>query len=83
MAVVPGSGSSYLKGAAAAGADVMVTGDVSHHRAVEAGDDGLAVIDPGHLATERPGVARLYAAVAAIFPGAVDLTTLDLEEATG
>ena len=73
IAVVPGSGSSYMTAAAAAGADVLVTGDVGHHRMVEATDSGLAVIDPGHVATEEPGMERLYALVAGIVPGAIDL----------
>jgi putative NIF3 family GTP cyclohydrolase 1 type 2 len=59
VAVVPGSGSSFLDSARAAGADVIVTGDVDHHRAVGALDRGLAVIDPGHAATELPGVRSL------------------------
>ncbi len=59
VAVVPGSGSSFIGAAAAAGADVLVTGDVGHHRMVEAGDRGLAIIDPGHLATERPGMREV------------------------
>ncbi len=74
VAVVPGSGSAYIEAAAAAGADVLVTGDVTHHRMVEAGDRGLSIIDPGHLATERPGMRRLYDLVAGIVPEAVDLT---------
>jgi putative NIF3 family GTP cyclohydrolase 1 type 2 len=42
------------------GADVLVTGDVKYHDAREAEALGLAVIDPGHFATERlmvPGLA--------------------------
>jgi dinuclear metal center YbgI/SA1388 family protein len=74
VAVVPGSGSSFIGAAAAAGADVLVTGDVGHHRMVEAADRGLAIIDPGHLATERPGIVRLYDLVAGIVPEAVNLT---------
>lgn len=74
VAVVPGSGASYIRAAAAEGADVLVTGDVGHHRVVEAADFGLAVIDPGHMTTERPGIQRLYALVAGIVPGAIDLT---------
>ncbi|MGZ8785924.1 MAG: Nif3-like dinuclear metal center hexameric protein [Acidimicrobiia bacterium] len=74
VSVVPGSGSSYIHAAAAAGADVLVTGDVGHHRMVEAADFGLAVVDPGHLATERPGIQRLYALVAGIVPEVIDLT---------
>ena len=59
VAVLPGSGSSFVAAAAASGADVLITGDVDHHRAVEARDVGLSVIDPGHAATERPGMAAL------------------------
>ncbi len=63
VAVVPGSGSDFIGSARAVGADVIVTGDVSHHRAVSALDRGLAVIDPGHAPTERPGMAALLATV--------------------
>lgn len=62
MAVVPGSG-SFLIEAAAEIADALVTGDVSHHRAVAAADFGLAVVDPGHITTERPGMKALVAMV--------------------
>jgi dinuclear metal center YbgI/SA1388 family protein len=78
VAVVPGSGSSFIDHAAGA-AEVLVTGDITHHQARKATDRGLAVVDAGHVPTERPGVARLYAAVSAIIPGAVDLTHLDPE----
>ncbi|NND04002.1 MAG: Nif3-like dinuclear metal center hexameric protein [Acidimicrobiia bacterium] len=77
VAVVPGSGSSLLSAAAAAGADVLVTGDVSHHRANEAVERGLAVLDAGHAPTERPGIARLYSLVSKMFDETVDLTHLD------
>ena len=63
VAVVPGSGSDLI-GRVAGDADVLVTSDVSHHRAQEALSRGLAVVDAGHVATERPGLARLYASVA-------------------
>jgi len=69
-AVVPGSGSDLFEDALAAGAQAIVTADVSHHRARHALELGLAVIDPGHAATERPGVARLYAAVQHVAPAA-------------
>lgn len=77
LAVVPGSGSSFIP-AAAEVADVLVTGDVSHHSAVAARDLGLAVVDPGHVATERPGMSRLVALVrAASDLDVVDLTGID------
>lgn len=77
VAVLPGSGSSFLSAAAAAGADVIVTGDVDHHRSVEARDRGISVIDPGHAATERPGMAALVALVRAACP---DLEVRDLTD---
>ncbi|MFP5331746.1 MAG: Nif3-like dinuclear metal center hexameric protein, partial [Acidimicrobiia bacterium] len=65
--------------AAAAGADVIVTGDVDHHRAVESRDRGMSVIDPGHTATERPGIQALLEAVRDACPEAEmqDLTGHD------
>lgn len=77
VAVVPGSGGSFIADAARAGAAVLVTGDVSHHEARAALDLGMAVVDPGHAATERPGVRALYAAVSEIVTDAVDLTGVD------
>jgi putative NIF3 family GTP cyclohydrolase 1 type 2 len=76
-AVVPGSGADFGRAAVAAGADVLVTGDVSHHRANEALEAGLAVIDAGHAATERPGVAKLYSFVSNMFENTIDLTHID------
>ena len=77
VAVVPGSGGSLVGSAAAVRADVLVTGDVRHHDARLAERKGLAIVDPGHAATERPGVRALYAAVAAIDGEAVDLGDVD------
>lgn len=76
VAVVPGSGSSFIA-AAAAVADVLVTGDVDHHRAVEARDRGLSVIDPGHAATERPGMKALLDVVRTACP---DLSVVDMTD---
>jgi putative NIF3 family GTP cyclohydrolase 1 type 2 len=63
VAVVPGSGGGFVSGAAGV-ADVLVTGDVGHHQAQRGLEQGLCVVDAGHVATERPGVERLYAALA-------------------
>ena len=76
-AVVPGSGGDFAAAAAASGAEVLITGDVSHHRARAALDLGLSVVDPGHAATERPGVATLYAAVSEVVGEAQHLEDLD------
>ncbi len=77
VAVLPGSGGSHLDEAVSAGADVYVTGDLSHHEARRAVDGGMGVVDAGHGPTERPGVRALYALVAEIVDGAVDLGGVD------
>jgi len=76
VAVIPGSGGSMLDSVAA---DVVVTGDVSHHQARDAVSRGIAVIDPGHAATERPGVQSLYAAVSQLLGDAIDMTDVDAD----
>lgn len=77
VAVVPGSGASFIE-AAADVAEVLITGDVGHHRCVTAQDLGLAIVDPGHVATERPGMRALIALVAeASGLDVVDMTDVD------
>ncbi len=65
VAVLPGAGEDFARAAREAGADVFVTGDLRHHATRRALDAGLASIDAGHAATERPGVERLLALIAA------------------
>ena len=57
VAVCGGSGASLLHKAAFAGADVLVTGDVKYHEALDALAAGIAVIDAGHFATEQPVIS--------------------------
>ncbi len=52
VAVVGGAGDSHVGAAMAAGADVYVTGDLRHHVTLDALEQGLALIDAGHHATE-------------------------------
>jgi dinuclear metal center YbgI/SA1388 family protein len=53
VAVVAGSGGSLIPIAAQMGAELMITGDVTHHQALEALQAGMALIDAGHFQTER------------------------------
>lgn len=77
VGVVPGSGSDLIE-AAAEVADALVTGDVSHHRAVAGLDRGLAIVDPGHIATERPGMEALVQMVSGLAVAEVlDLTHIN------
>lgn len=52
LAVSPGSGKSAISHAIKKGADVLVTGDISHHDGLDAVEQGLSVIDAGHYGTE-------------------------------
>lgn len=68
VAVLGGAGTSAIPDALRAGADVLVTGDVRHHVALDALELGLALIDAGHHATEvaaMPAFAARIATVAA------------------
>lgn len=49
-AVLGGSGSRYVRHAMFAGADVLITGDIDYHTAVDAVEAGFSIIDPGHNA---------------------------------
>lgn len=56
VAVSPGSGKNYIKDAIKAGVDVLITGDIDHHAALDAKEQGLSIIDGGHFGTEHPMV---------------------------
>lgn len=53
VALVGGSGGTMISAASNKGADLLVTGDVRHHEALEAEALGLTLIDAGHFHTER------------------------------
>lgn len=53
IAVVGGSGGSLISSAAKSGADVLITGDVGHHAALEARTLGIGIMDGGHFNTEK------------------------------
>ncbi|MBT9153145.1 MAG: GTP cyclohydrolase 1 type 2 [Firmicutes bacterium] len=52
VAVCGGSGGSLIGTASSRGAEVLITGDVTHHQVLEAEALGLALVDAGHYATE-------------------------------
>lgn len=59
VAVCGGSGDSLLAAATAQGADVLVTADLKHHRALEHLEDGgCAIVDVAHWASEWPWLAQ-------------------------
>lgn len=52
-AISPGSGKIAVKPAIAAGADVLITGDVDHHMGIDCVAQGMNVIDAGHYGLEK------------------------------
>jgi dinuclear metal center YbgI/SA1388 family protein len=59
VAIVCGAGGEFIPDAARAGVDVLLTGEARFHDYLAAEAQGLALLLPGHFATERPGVEAL------------------------
>lgn len=53
VAVMPGSGKSYIKNTIHSQADVMITGDIDHHDGIDGVAQGLVIIDAGHYGIEH------------------------------
>jgi len=53
FAVVTGSGASMWKRCLSAGVDVLLTGDMKHHDAIDAAENGVVIVDAGHFETEK------------------------------
>jgi dinuclear metal center YbgI/SA1388 family protein len=59
VAVLGGSGASFISAVAKTGAQAYLTSDCKFHQFQESRDRGLILIDAGHYATERPACDRL------------------------
>jgi dinuclear metal center YbgI/SA1388 family protein len=68
VAVACGSAGSFLEPARRAGCDVLVTGETSFHTCLEAEAEGIALVLPGHYASERFAVEELAEVLAGAFP---------------
>ena len=68
VAVACGAAGESLKDAVRADADLFVTGELRFHDGLAAEAAGLAVLLPGHFATERPAVEALARRLQAAFP---------------
>ena len=68
VAVVGGAADGEWRAAREAGADVLVTGEVKQHVALEAAESGFALVAAGHYATEQPGVVALRDRMAQSLP---------------
>lgn len=68
LAVISGAGGSLFEDALAMGADCLLTGEASHHHALDARRLGLSLIAAGHYATEFPVTAAVARRLRAAFP---------------
>ena len=59
VAVLGGAGEDFAQAPREAGADVYLTGEMAYHKALDAADNGLCVIEAGHAATEYPAISLL------------------------
>ncbi|MCR4672376.1 MAG: Nif3-like dinuclear metal center hexameric protein [Lachnospiraceae bacterium] len=77
IACCPGSGKGMDGPALAGGAEVLVTGDVDHHYALDCLEEGLAVIDAGHHGLEHIFTEHMRGWFAEKHP---EITVFTLEE---
>lgn len=59
VAVVGGAGKDFVMPALAAGANAVVTGEVSYNSALDFSESGIVIIEAGHYHTEFPVCERL------------------------
>ena len=70
VAIVCGAGGEFVSDAGRAHADVLLTGEARFHDCLAAEALGLALLLPGHYASERPGVETLADLIQQQFPRA-------------
>jgi dinuclear metal center YbgI/SA1388 family protein len=59
VAIVCGAGADFVDAAVAKKADVLLTGEARFHQVLAAKNQGMALLLPGHYATERCGIEEL------------------------
>jgi dinuclear metal center YbgI/SA1388 family protein len=69
IAIACGAAGEFLADARRARADAFLTGEVRFHDCLQAEQSGIALILPGHYASERPAVEDLAGQLQARFPG--------------
>lgn len=61
LCIIPGSGMDEWEKALLHHCDTLLTGDVKHHKALDALSSGINVLDAGHVGTEIPVLTELLA----------------------
>lgn len=75
VAISTGSGEDFVKHALQMKADVLITGDIRHHKALDALEQGLGIIDAGHFGTERFMVEWLASRLGKELPSEISIMT--------
>lgn len=81
-AVLPGSGKDEIEDAIRAGADVMITGDITHHVGIDSLEKGIALIDAGHYGIEKIFMPYMKDFFAREMPS-LEVLTFDADEVFG
>lgn len=68
-AICGGGGSSLIDAARSSGAQVYISGDLKHHEALGALENGLCLIDATHAGTEMPVLKRLFSCLQGVRNG--------------
>lgn len=69
VAIVCGSGGSFLETAIERGCDCLITGETTYHTCLEAAARKVALVLPGHFASERFALLSLADYLADLLPG--------------
>ena len=68
LAIACGSAAEFIPDAASGDCQVLLTGEARFHDCLKARESGVALVLPGHYATERPGVEQLCKLLTAELP---------------
>ena len=79
VGVSSGAGKSAVSDALAKDADVLITGDLDYHTAIDANARGLAMIDAGHYGTELIYITYMADYVREKFPS-LTVLTMEIEQ---
>ena len=63
VALLGGAGGDFASQARQLGTEVYLTGEIAHHKAWDAYQEGMCVLEAGHAATELPAISMLAGAL--------------------
>lgn len=73
VAVSPGAGGSMIRYALEQNAEVLITGDIGHHDAIDAAAQGMAILDAGHYGLEHIFIPFMAEYVTRVSGGSIEV----------